>query len=209
MFDHPLEQSANNPDQVIETSRSCTCSAQEECVDGSWGNLGKGHDPRGVQIAIEHSQHLVLDIVPPVQGSLVADKSDDMWVRSGSMDRETGASLQLLPIAESHFAERVDLDLCIDHCRRRGPMPHIIAYRLERKAAVHQPLDAGIPQRMGSWARYGDACLVQILAGNARHCRMSQWRSRRKVTPEKHPALRIGPAVLQIVDDDLADDRRQ
>jgi hypothetical protein len=79
MFDHPLEQSANNPDQVIETSRSCTCSAQEECVDGSWGNLGKGHDPRGVQIAIEHSQHLVLDIVPPVQGSLVADKSDDMW----------------------------------------------------------------------------------------------------------------------------------
>jgi hypothetical protein len=38
---------------------------------------------------------------------------------------------------------------------------------------------------------------------------MSQWRSRRKVTPEKHPALRIGPAVLQIVDDGLADDRRQ
>jgi hypothetical protein len=78
------------------------------------------------------------------------------------MDREAGALLQLLPIAEGHFAERVDLDLCIDHSRRRGPMPYVIAHGLERKAAVHQPLDAGMPQRMGSWPRYGDARLAQI-----------------------------------------------
>ena len=38
---------------------------------------------------------------------------------------------------------------------------------------------------------------------------MSQRRSRRKVTPEEHSALHIGPAVLQIVDDGLANDRCQ
>ena len=39
-------------------------------------------------------------------------------------------------------------------------MAYVIADGLERKAAVHQPLDAGMPQRMGSWSRYGDARLV-------------------------------------------------
>src|SRR6266403_2269982 len=76
-----IEQPTNDTDQVVETPRSRTWSAQEECVEGRWGDLGEGHDPCGVQIAIKHPQHLVLDIVPAVQGTLVADKSDDMWGR--------------------------------------------------------------------------------------------------------------------------------
>src|SRR6266404_429135 len=99
--------------------------------------------------------------------------------------------------------------LCIDYRRRRGAMSYVIADRLERKTAVHQPLDAGMPQRVGSWPQHRDASLLQILAGNARHCCMGQRRSRRKVTPEEHSALHIGPAILQVIDDGLANDRRQ
>src|SRR5260370_23399134 len=79
MVDHSLEQPTKGTDQVVETPRSRTWSAQEECVEGRWGDLGEGHDPCGVQIAIKHPQHLVLDIVPAVQGPRLACKSGEMW----------------------------------------------------------------------------------------------------------------------------------
>src|SRR5260221_11910916 len=88
-------------------------------------------------------------------------------------------------------------------------MSYVIADGLEGKSAVPQPLDAGMPQRVGSWPQHRDASLLQILAGNARHRCMGQRRSRRKVTPEEHSALHIGPAILQVIDDGLANDRRQ
>jgi hypothetical protein len=88
-------------------------------------------------------------------------------------------------------------------------MPDVVTDGFERKATIHQSLNAGMPQRMGSWPGHWDAGLVQVLAGNARHRGMGKLRSRRKVPPEEHSALHIGPAVLQVVDDGLADDGRQ
>lgn len=78
MFDHPLEQPADDSYQLIEASWPQTRTTEKKGIEERGGDLREGLDALCVQIAVEHPQHLVFDVVAPVERALVANESDDV-----------------------------------------------------------------------------------------------------------------------------------
>src|SRR6266851_251971 len=115
----------------------------------------------------------------------------------------------LLSVTKSDLAERLDGHFAVDLRRRRRPMADKIADFLQRELSIDEPLHEGVAQGVRAWPRNLDSSLQQIA-----RCAIGDHRgsdgSHRCDRPKEHASIRrFRPAVLQIVDDGLANRLRQ
>ncbi|CDX52801.1 hypothetical protein MPL3365_170101 [Mesorhizobium plurifarium] len=105
MFDHPLEQPADNTDKMVEASRPRARTAQEKRIEERWGDLG-------------HARHLL-----PIVGEAIVDylkNGDPRWqagCSSGGTWRRNhrSHSPRCLPLPASIFIVLVFRLAALDH----------------------------------------------------------------------------------------------
>src|SRR5712692_1479701 len=111
----------------------------------------------------------------------------------------------LLSISEGDLAERLDGHFAVDLRRSRRPRADKITDLLQREVGVDEPLHEGVAQRVGPWPMNLDPGPQQITCC-ACGDRGESDRSHRRWRPEEHVTIhRFRPAVLEILDDRLAD----
>ena len=73
VFNHPLEQATDHAHQVVEASGARPWPAYQESLDDGWCDLGKIVDADLIQVSVEQSKCLLLNVVSPVQRPLKRD----------------------------------------------------------------------------------------------------------------------------------------
>src|SRR5580698_4853003 len=103
----------------------------------------------------------------------------------------------------------MDSDLGVNLGRGVGTMAHVIANLLERHVGLDQPLYAAVSKRVGPGTPDLDAGASQVDAGSGGHRPVTDATKGRRQADEQVAIGTLGTGVTQIVDDRLADGRRQ